>query len=340
MANPVSLHDLQALIDQASISAEERDSYHSFCQDLIDPPSLEAAAHVLASIPLTSNSSCLPLACLSYVLAAYPGRWPVFDLIRCHTKLWRALPEEAKSRRDSKAACLVATTSAQVKGSYQSLTDLLPLESGRPAIREPLIKSYLTQRTLSQFVRNFSLPITHERNRKPIVIVVLPNGPLLGIACIAVAAKYTAALINASSGAEQFRNDVLQTQSQTILASRADVRKLGLEDPWVADSGIQVFLAEKDPDMSFSVTPLVMSPTAIATPPAPNGPDDPTFILFTSGTSGTKKMVPLSLHNVVAGVAFVIESWGLTGKDVCLNMMPLNHVYGPLLYLSGKANIW
>jgi hypothetical protein len=29
---------------------------------------------------------------------------------------------------------------------------------------------------------------------------------------------------------------------------------------------------------------------------------------------------------VVAGVAFVGDSWGLTENDSCLNQMPLNHV--------------
>jgi len=44
--------------------------------------------------------------------------------------------------------------------------------------------------------------------------------------------------------------------------------------------------------------------------------------------SGTKKRVPITVHSIVSGVAFVIDSWGLTSSDICLNMMPLNHVGG------------
>ena len=44
--------------------------------------------------------------------------------------------------------------------------------------------------------------------------------------------------------------------------------------------------------------------------------------------SGTKKRVPITVHSIVSGVAFVIDSWGLTSSDRCLNMMPLNHVGG------------
>ena len=54
-------------------------------------------------------------------------------------------------------------------------------------------------------------------------------------------------------------------------------------------------------------------------------------MLFTSGTNGMEKMVPLSIHTLLSGVAFVIESWHLTNEDVCLNMMPLNHVYVPII---------
>ena len=62
--------------------------------------------------------------------------------------------------------------------------------------------------------------------------------------------------------------------------------------------------------------------------PVPNLADDTGIMLFTSGTSGTKKLVPLSIHSMVAGVAMVVESWGLDTTMRCLNQMPLNHVGG------------
>lgn len=52
------------------------------------------------------------------------------------------------------------------------------------------------------------------------------------------------------------------------------------------------------------------------------------LILKTSGTSGTSKLVPHTLENLVAGALNVVASWGLTESDVCLNMMPLTHVGG------------
>ena len=52
------------------------------------------------------------------------------------------------------------------------------------------------------------------------------------------------------------------------------------------------------------------------------------MILLTSGTTGTKKVVPYSLDMIVHGVSCVISSWALQPSDLCLNMMPLFHVGG------------
>ena len=333
MTSPINLKDIYILISNSSLTLPEKALYYSFCQNVIDLPSSDSASCILATIPSSSVPSYVPLACFSFALSKYPGQWPVFETIRCHAKLWRTLPEEAKSGHGLGNSCIVETALELVKASYRGLIDLLPHESGKPAIEEPQSRRCLTHQALARFVRNFSLPICTDDGRKPIVVVALPNGPLLGLACLAVAAYYTAAPINSSSGLDQFRTDVLQSESKTILVSRTDIKRLGLEDHWVADSGIQILVVDANPDLTFSVSPLVTTTASIQTQRTANGPDDLGLILFTSGTSGTKKVVPLTLHNIASGVAFVIESWGLTDKDVCLNMMPLNHVYVSFVYL-------
>lgn len=52
------------------------------------------------------------------------------------------------------------------------------------------------------------------------------------------------------------------------------------------------------------------------------------LLLHTSGTSGKKKVVPHTLEGLVVGAACVAASWNLSPNDLCLNMMPLNHVGG------------
>ncbi len=67
---------------------------------------------------------------------------------------------------------------------------------------------------------------------------------------------------------------------------------------------------------------------AAAGSPLPSSPQDHVLVLFTSGTSGNKKIVPYTLETIVIGAVCVAASWCLSPQDVNLNMMPLYHVGG------------
>lgn len=52
------------------------------------------------------------------------------------------------------------------------------------------------------------------------------------------------------------------------------------------------------------------------------------LVLHTSGSTGKKKVVPITTHQLVLGATAIAASSGLTANDVCLNFMPLFHVGG------------
>ncbi|KAK0724139.1 hypothetical protein B0H67DRAFT_483049 [Lasiosphaeris hirsuta] len=198
-------------------------------------------------------------------------------------------------------------------------------DQGRPAI---------THRRLYDFVDTFTLPLSFSSSgRKPVVCIALPNGPILAAAVLAVANRFTAAPINPEVGAEQFEADVQQAGASCVLTTREDAERLGLTSSWSTERQTPVFFLEEGQGDSYGPLATV-SPrdgrllTTNSARVQPNGPDDMAIILFTSGTSGTKKIVPITVHNIVAGVAYVISSWALTADDVCLNMMPLHHIGG------------
>ncbi|KAI7233143.1 acetyl-CoA synthetase-like protein [Hortaea werneckii] len=114
-----------------------------------------------------------------------------------------------------------------------------------------------------------------------------------------------------------------------VLASAADIDRLRLRDSWLLEAGTTVLLVELAEDMGLIVKDLdgTVVPRSLSAP-APNNADDTGIMLFTSGTSGTKKLVPLHINSMVCGIAMVIESWGLSRSMRCLNQMPLNHVGG------------
>lgn len=290
--------------------------------------------NVLQSIPRPAEPSCAPLATLSNLVDAIPG-WPVLELQLIHTKLWKLLPEDAKTGRAGPAVqALLERVDRQCKASYSSLIDLYSPSSTATAIIDPETGQQARHTDLASTIRSFQLPLqTTPGQSKPIVAISLPNGPLLAMTVLATATYYTAAPVAHGSGvgAQQFQADVVQSKTNLVLASAADVQRLGLRDAWLSQAGIQVLLVNLTEDMTLEVVDLngrkVVQPSS-SVRPTPNTAEDTGILLFTSGTSGTKKLVPLSIHSMVCGVSMVVESWGLNTEMRCLNQMPLNHVGG------------
>lgn len=286
---------------------------------------------ILASIDglSLSKNTYAPFLALTKVLSTIPGPWPVFLLQQSCVKAWKALPEEAKAGSAASEVQQVVHRCLELcKQSYTSLLDLLDSRSNNAAIIDPETGRWLPHDKLVAGIRRFALPFQNPAGkRKPVVAVSLPNGPLLAITVLAVTTYYTTAPVAHGSGvgAEQTKSDVLQSKSDMILAHAADVDRLGLRDSWLREAGIAVLLVELSADMELIVTDLNGRVTALTTPdPVPNDADDTGILLFTSGTSGTKKLVPVPVHSMVCGIAMVIDSWGLSPSMRCLNQMPLN----------------
>jgi long-subunit acyl-CoA synthetase (AMP-forming) len=147
------------------------------------------------------------------------------------------------------------------------------------------------------------------------------------LACLAVATYYTAVPINTSGGPKQFKSDAMVASPQAIMVLESDIDSLGLREPWVAAANIKILLVEQNLQSTFSVRTLHKSTSpSLQLQHSTNSAEDFALMLLTSGTSGTKKLVPVTTSSLMIGICCVIDSWGLSSEDTCLNMMPLNHV--------------
>lgn len=319
------------LSDQSIVSSEDVQPYRILVDQALAQTEIDHVS-LLKSIPRPTLPSCAPLASLAALVDTVPG-WPVLELQLAHTRLWKLLPEDIKTGRAGvQAQSLVDHVDRQCRTSYSSLLDLYSPLSTSAAIIDPETASVASHRDVASTINAFQLPLVSSPGQpKPIVAISLPNGPLLAMTVLATATYYTAAPIAHGSGvgAQQFQADVVQSKTNLVLASEADVQRLGLRDPWLSQAGIQVLLVDLTRDMKLTVRTLdgreVVHSSA---KPRPNTSEDTGILLFTSGTSGTKKLVPLSIHSMVCGVSMVVESWGLSPTMRCLNQMPLNHVGG------------
>ncbi|MFE0491135.1 acyl-CoA synthetase [Streptomyces griseoaurantiacus] len=74
---------------------------------------------------------------------------------------------------------------------------------------------------------------------------------------------------------------------------------------------------------------------ARAVPAADVGPEDPAFVVYTSGTTGPPKGAVLPRRAVTTTLDALAEAWQWTGDDVLVHGLPLFHVHGLILGVLG-----
>ena len=159
------------------------------------------------------------------------------------------------------------------------------------------------------------------------VALVLPNGPELAVAFLAVAAGATSAPLNPTYRAEEFDFYLsdLNAKALVVLASSAspavavaeqkDIRILDLEPDFSAPAG--VFGLRLRRPMAQQSPQTGMAESA-----------DVGLVLHTSGTTSRPKIVPLTQANLCASARHIQAALALQAQDRCLNVMPLFHIHG------------
>jgi acyl-CoA synthetase (AMP-forming)/AMP-acid ligase II len=157
------------------------------------------------------------------------------------------------------------------------------------------------------------------------VAILLPNGPEMAAAFVAVSATASTAPLNPAYRADEIDFYLSDIGAKAVLVDEAE-------------TGPIVSVAER---LGIAVLRLVVPPGApaglftisgaAAGPPA--APDlardsDIALLLHTSGTTARPKLVPLSHANIAASAAHIGATLGLAASDRCLNIMPLFHIHG------------
>jgi acyl-CoA synthetase (AMP-forming)/AMP-acid ligase II len=156
------------------------------------------------------------------------------------------------------------------------------------------------------------------------VAIVLPNGPEMAAAFLAVAGCAVAAPLNPAYTADEFAFYMEDLGARALIAlagaeteARTVAERLGVP---VLD------LLPGEAAGAFS-----LSEKGIALPAGEarlNGPDDVALVLHTSGTTSRPKIVPLTARNITASAQSIAATLALTPADRCLNIMPLFHIHG------------
>jgi acyl-CoA synthetase (AMP-forming)/AMP-acid ligase II len=169
--------------------------------------------------------------------------------------------------------------------------------------------------------------------RNDTVAIVLPNGPEMASAYLAIGATATTAPLNPAYRADEFRF-YLKDLEASLLVVEAGSKSPALD--LAAELGIAVATLSFDSRGPAGLFEL----ESRRRPPRATGyalPDDIALVLHTSGTTSRPKMVPLTQRNVCASAANVAASIALARADRCLNIMPLFHIHGLIAAVLASA---
>ncbi len=158
------------------------------------------------------------------------------------------------------------------------------------------------------------------------VAIVLPNGPEMAAAFIAIASSATTCPLNPAYRAEEFAFYL------DDLGAKALVLPEGFDSAAAAvarERGIAILELQVPEGAAAGAFQLKASAVVgAAGDGAPAEPEDVALILHTSGTTSRPKIVPLTHANVLASGRHISSVLALGSSDRCLNVMPMFHIHG------------
>jgi acyl-CoA synthetase (AMP-forming)/AMP-acid ligase II len=206
---------------------------------------------------------------------------------------------------------------------YRSIPEMFR-QAETPAIRATDGRPPLSHAGLAALAeRTVAWLNAHGIGRGDRVAIVLPNGPEMAAAFLAIAAGATTAPLNPAYRAEEFDFYLSDLNAKAIVLPPGDG---GAAREAAVRRGITIL--EAIPGAAAGEFTLSGGVPGAAARPGMAEPSDIALVLHTSGTTARPKIVPLTQANLAASARHIGATLKLSPADACLNIMPLFHIHG------------
>ena len=159
------------------------------------------------------------------------------------------------------------------------------------------------------------------------VAIVLPNGPEMASAFLAVASYMSAAPLNPTYKKSEYAFYLEDLKPGLVIVEENSTNPV--RDA-ASDLSIPVVEAKVKSGSPAGAFELFQSEADIQ----PSNLDHEALVLHTSGTTSRPKVVPLFQRNILASTRNISASLELKATDHCLNIMPLFHIHGLIAVLA------
>ena len=157
------------------------------------------------------------------------------------------------------------------------------------------------------------------------VAIVLPNGPEMAAAFVAVAAGATAAPLNPSYRQNEFEFYLADLHAKAVIVPGGGEAAV---EAAARACGIPIIELSFDAQQKAGTFTLAGERQSGPVRAGFAQEDDVALVLHTSGTTSRPKIVPLTQRNLYNSTLNHSAVLTLTHQDRCLSMMPLFHIHG------------
>lgn len=221
-----------------------------------------------------------------------------------------------------------------VSALSEPLTRHLHQQPARIAIGTSDLGVTITYRQLDTLVRSAMAQLSRiGLKRGDTVALISDNSPEFVIGLLATMfSGARVAPLNPALTSNELNTRLSQLSANALLVTGHLAIQLGFANSvsqscssWIIDvegsgSSSEVRIVDKKGQTS--------APGLTAEPETLTEPDDITLLLFTGGTTGPPKLVPLTHGNIAASVRNISSGYDLSPQDVTLVVMPLFHGHG------------